>query len=240
MRLFWAFVLAATAFAANADEAAVRNMMEGKLRGGSSIASIVKAPWGDFYEVAMHGPDGLRIFYVDSAATVIIAGQAIDAKSGRNFTEERQRKLTMVQWDSLPFDSAIVTKKGDGRRKIAVFSDPNCPYCKVLEQHLAEIENLTVYIFPYAVISPKSVQQAKTVWCSPDRAKAWNDLMFRRVESQAAPDCDTPIEELIQLGRRLGATSTPTWFLENGERYSGALPLQDIRQLLDRAASAKR
>jgi thiol:disulfide interchange protein DsbC len=84
------------------------------------------------------------------------------------------------------------------------------------------------------------VRQAKAVWCSKDRAKAWDDLMFRRIEPRAAPDCDTPIEELVQLGRRLGANSTPTWFLENGERYSGALPLQDVRQLLDHAAAAKR
>lgn len=240
MRTLLGMLAAAAAFAASADETAVRRMVEEKLRGAGSIASVVKAPWGDLYEVAVHGPDGPQIFYVDSAATVIIAGQAIDAKSGRNLTEERQRKLSVVKWDSLPFQWAIVTKQGDGRRKIAVFSDPNCPYCRTFEQHLAEIENLTVYIFPYAVISPNSVRQAKAVWCSKDRAKAWNDLMFRRIEPAAAPDCDTPIEELVQLGRRLGANATPTWFLENGERYSGALPLQDLRRLLDRAAAAKR
>ena len=233
-------VLAATAtFAAVAGEAEVRRMVEHKLRGGSSIASIVKAPFGDLYEVAVHGPDGPQLFYVDSAATVIIAGQAIDAKSGRNLSEERVRKLATVKWKALPFHWAITTKRGDGRRKIAVFSDPNCPYCKTFEAHLAEIDDLTVHIFPYAVLGPKSVEQAKAVWCSSDRVRAWNDLMQRRIEPAAAPDCDTPIEELAVLGRRLGAASTPTWFLENGERYSGALPLVDLRQLLDRAAAAK-
>ena len=229
----------AIAFAVAADEAAVRRMVEQKLRGGSSIASIVKVPWADLYEVAVHGPDGPQLFYIDRAASVIIAGQAIDAKSGRNLSEERIRKLTAVKWDSLPFHWAITTKRGDGRRKIAVFSDPNCPYCRTFEAHLAEIENLTVHIFPYAVLGPKSVHQAKTVWCSTDRANAWNDLMQRRIEPTAAPDCDTPIAELVQLGRRLGANSTPTWFLENGERHSGALPLVDLRQLFDRAAAAK-
>jgi thiol:disulfide interchange protein DsbC len=236
MRVFLAVLGTATAFVVAADETAVRRMVEGKLRGGSSIASIVKVPWADLYEVAVHGPDGPELFYVDNAATVIIAGQAIDAKSGRNLSEERIRKLTAVKWDSLPFHWAITMKRGEGRRKIAVFSDPNCPYCRTFEAHLAEIENLTVHIFPYAVLGPKSVQQAKAVWCSKDRAKAWNDLMQRRIEPTAAADCDTPIEELVQLGRRLGATSTPTWFLENGERYSGALPLVDLRRLFDRAA----
>ena len=239
MRLLITLLLATAAITAAADEAAVRAMVEGKLRGGGSIASITKAPWGELYEVAVHGPDGPQIFYVDSKATVILAGPAIDAKSGRNLTEERSRKLNVVRWDSLPFKWAITTQRGDGRRKIAVFSDPNCPYCKVFEEHLAEIENLTVYIFPYAVITPKSVHQAKSVWCSNDRAKAWNDLMFRRIEPQAAPDCDSPIEELVELGRRLGATSTPTWFLEDGQRYSGALPLRDIARLID-AVTVKR
>ena len=239
MRIFIALVLATASFTAAADEAAVRRMVEGKLRGSGSIASITRAPWGELYEVALHGPDGPQIFYVDAKATVILAGPAIDAKSGRNLTEERSRKLNVVKWDSLPFKWAIVTQQGDGRRKIAVFSDPNCPYCRVFEEHLAEIENLTVYIFPYAVISPKSLQQSKSVWCSKDRAKAWNDLMFRRIEPQAATDCDTPVEELIALGRRLGATSTPTWFLQDGQRYSGALPLHDIRRTIDAASSRR-
>jgi thiol:disulfide interchange protein DsbC len=196
-------------------------------------------PWADLYEVVVHGPDGPQLFYVNGAATVVLAGQAIDAKSGRNLSEERLRKASKVNWQSLPFHWAITTKRGEGRRKIAVFSDPNCPYCRTFEAHLAEIENLTVHIFPYAVLGPKSVHQAKAVWCSKDRAKAWNDLMQHRIEPTAAPDCDTPIEELVALGRRLGANSTPTWFLENGERYSGALPLVDLRRLFDRAAAAK-
>lgn len=240
MRIIFGLVAAAFAFAASADEAAVRRMVQEKLRGDGAIASVQKAPWGDLYEVVLRGPDGPVIYYVDGAATVIIAGQAIEAKSGRNVTEERQRDLSRIDWKSLPFQWAITSKRGDGRRKIAIFSDPNCPYCRKFEEDLAKLDDITVHIFPYAVISPKSVGQAKAVWCSKDRLKAWNELMHRRIEPDAAPDCDTPIEELIALGHRLGAASTPTWFLETGERYSGALALQDVRQLLDRAAAAKR
>lgn len=222
-----------------ADEATVRRMVQERLRGGGQVESVQKAPWGDLYEVVVRGPDGSQIYYVDSEATVVIAGQAIDAKSGRNLTAERQRALDKVKWESLPFDWAITSKRGTGRRKIAILSDPNCPYCKRLEEDLAKLDDITVHIFPYAVISPQSVRQAKSVWCSKDRVKAWNDLMFRRIEPQAVPDCDTPVEKLIEYGRRLGANSTPTWFLETGERHSGALPLEEVRKLLDQASPAK-
>jgi thiol:disulfide interchange protein DsbC len=230
-------VLAVTALA---DEAAVRRMIQDKLRGSGRIENVQKAPFGDLYEVVIRSDEGLLVYYADGDAKVIIVGQLIDAKSGRNLTEERQRKLTAVKWESLPLQWAITTVRGSGRRKIAVLSDPNCPYCKRLEEDLAKLDDITVHILPYAVVKPESVRQAKAVWCSKDRAKAWNDLMFRRIEPQAAPDCDTPIEKLAEFGRRMGANSTPTWFLESGERYSGALPLEDVRKVLDEASPARR
>jgi thiol:disulfide interchange protein DsbC len=226
---------------AAADESAVRRMVQERLSGsGGQIESVQKAPFADLYEVVIRGPDGAQVYYVDRKATVIIAGQAIDAKTGRNLTDERQRELSKIKWSSLPFDWAITSKRGTGRRKIAVLSDPNCPYCKRFEEDLAKLDDITVHIFPFAVIKPESVRQAKSVWCSKDRVKAWNELMFRRIEPQAAPECDTPVEKLIEYGRKIGATSTPTWFLESGERYSGALPLEEVRRLLDQASPAKR
>lgn len=239
-RLITALSLVAFSGAALADEAAVRRMVQDKLRGGGELESVQKAPWGDLYEVVVRGPDGPLIYYVDSRATVIFAGQAIDAKSGRNLTEERQRKLTAVKWESLPFQWAITSVRGTGRRKIAIFSDPNCPYCKRFEEDLAKLDDITVHILPWAVVKPESVTQAKAVWCSKDRVKAWNDLMFRRIEPQAPTDCDNPIEKLIEYGKKLGANSTPTWFLQTGERYSGAMPLEQVRALLDRASPPKR
>jgi thiol:disulfide interchange protein DsbC len=147
---------------------------------------------------------------------------------------ESTHRAPRIDWKSLPFDSAITTVRGDGRRKIAVFSDPNCPYCKRFEKDLAKLDDITVHIFLYPVIKPDSVRLTKSVWCSKDRAKAWHDLMLRGVEPAAKPDCDTPVEKLVALGRKLGANSTPTWFLENGERYRGAFALEDVRQLLDK------
>lgn len=220
-----------------AHEAAVRRMIEEKVRGAGQLEAVRKAPWGNLYEVVVRGPDGPQIFYVDSKASVIIAGQAIDAKSGRNITEERLQKLSAIKWESLPFDSAITTTRGAGRRKIAVFSDPNCPYCKRFEKDLAKLDDITVHVFLYPVIRPESVALTKSVWCSQDRGKAWNDLMLRDVEPSATGDCDTPVERLVALGRKLGASSTPTWFLENGERGQGAETVRkffgetDIRSL---------
>lgn len=239
-RAIAALSLAGFSFAALADEAAVRRMVQDKLRGGGQLDSVQKAPFGDLYEVVVRGPDGPLIYYVDSRATVIIAGQAIDAKSGRNLTEERQRKLTAVKWESLPLQWAITSVRGTGRRKIAILSDSNCPYCKRFEEDLAKLDDITVHILPWAVVKPESVRQAKAVWCSKDRVKAWNDLMFRRIEPQAPTDCDNPIEKIIEFGRKLGANSTPTWFVETGERHSGAMPLEDVRKLLDRASPPKR
>ena len=228
------------ALAASAHEAAVRRMIEEKSGGAGGIESIRKAPWGDMYEVVLRGPDGPIVYYVDGAASVIIAGQAIDAKSGRNLTRERMQELSRIEWKSLPFDSAITTVRGNGRRKISVFSDPNCPYCKRFEKDLAKLDDITVHIFLYPVINPDSVRLTKSVWCAKDRARAWHDLMLRDAEPAAAPDCDTPIEKLVVLGRKLGANSTPSWFVETGERYQGAIKLEEVRQLLDKASPPAR
>ena len=240
VRLLAAAGLFATTFAASADEAAVRRLIEQKLRAGGMIESIRRAPFADLYEVVLRAPDGPQIFYVDSGATVIITGSVIDARSGRNLTEERQRKLDAIKWESLPLQWAITTVRGTGRRKIAILSDPNCVYCKRLEQDLAKLDDITVHILPYAILSPVSVRQANAVWCSKDRARAWDDLMFRRIEPRPERDCDTPVEKLVEFGRRIGATATPTWFLESGERFSGALPLDEIRRLLDETPLGKR
>jgi thiol:disulfide interchange protein DsbC len=166
----------------------------------------------------------------------MIAGQILDVRTGRNLTEERLRKLSAIHWDSLPFVSAITTVRGSGRRKIAVFSDPNCPYCQRFEKILAGIDDITVHIFLYPVIKPESVALTKAIWCSRDRAGAWHALLLRGVRPTAAPDCDTPVDTLVALGRRLGATSTPTWFLQNGERYSGAMGAEKLIKLLDESS----
>jgi thiol:disulfide interchange protein DsbC len=233
-----AAALAAAALPARADEAEIRRVVGPMLR-GATIESVRPGPAG-LFELVVRREGEARILYTDAKATVIIDGSVLEARSGRNLTEERLRKLTAIEWGQLPFQWAITATRGTGRRKIAIFSDPNCPYCKRFEEDLAKLDDITVNIFPFAIIAPQSARQSKAVWCSKDRVKAWNELMFRRIEPQAAPDCDTPVEKLIEYGRRLGASATPTWFLSTGERYSGALPLDEVRRLLDEASRRKR
>lgn len=238
--LLLAVALAGLGFGAVADEAAVRRLLQEQMRRGAVVESVQKVPWGDLYEVAVRGRDGPKIYYVDGSATVIISGSVIDAKTGRNLTEERQRKLDAIKWESLPLQWAITTVRGSGRRRIAILSDPNCPYCRRLEGDLATLDDVTVHILPYAILGPASVRLAKAAWCSKDRGKAWAELMFRRIEPKPERDCETPVEKLAEFGRRIGATATPTWFLETGERYSGALPLEELQRLLDEASPGKR
>jgi len=232
-------MLVALSTAAMADEAAVRMLIQSRIGADARIEQIERVPGSSLYEVAIRGPNGPQLFYVDERARLIVVGQVLDGRTGRNLTEERLRKLNAIDWASLPFGDAITTKRGNGRRKIAVFSDPNCPYCKRFEKDLAELDDIAVHIFLYPVIRPESIPLTKSVWCSADRAKAWNDLMLRDITPTASPDCETPVEKLVALGRKLGASSTPTWFVETGERFSGAIPLEDTRRILDAAARAK-
>lgn len=231
--------LLALAGAAIADEAAVRRLIESRLGDEARIEAIARVPASSLYEVTIRGPKGPQLFYVDEKARVIVVGQVLDGRTGLNLTEERLRKLNAIEWASLPFADAVTTKRGNGRRKIAVFSDPNCPFCKRFEKDLARLDDITVHIFLFPVIRPESVPLTKSVWCSRDRASAWNDLMLRDIEPTAAPDCATPVEKLVALGRSLGASSTPTWFVETGERYTGAIPLEETRRILDEASPAK-
>lgn len=223
---------------ARADESAVRRLVEARLS-DSKVLEVRKLPYGGLYEVALRNAQGVRLVYTDAEAKIFVVGNVIDAANGQNLTEARLRKLTAIDWNTLPFASAITTKRGNGRREIAIFSDPNCPYCQHFERDLAKVDDITVHIFMYPVIRPDSVRLTKAVWCSKDRAKAWNDLMLKRIEPTAKPDCQTPVEQLVALGHKLGAASTPTWFLRNGEMYQGAMPMDEVMRLLDATAARR-
>ena len=228
--------LAFFATLAYADEQTIRKVLTAKLP-DAKVLSVQKLPYAGLYEVAVQRADGIRIYYTDAKAEVILAGaNLIETRTERSLTEERLRKLSAIDWKALPFKWAITTRRGDGRRQIAIFSDPNCPYCRKFERDLARVDDITVHIFPYAVIKPDSVRQTKSVWCSKDRVRAWNDLMLKDIEPSAPTKCDNPIDELVALGRKLGATSTPTWFLRNGEKHQGALSINALLPLLDAAS----
>jgi len=212
----------------NADEADIKKALEAKL--GAKVESVTKSGYLGLFEVYSEG----NILYTDDKMTAFIAGgQLIDGKTMKNVTEERMRKLTAIKFSELPLDRAIKQVRGDGKRVLATFEDPNCGYCKRLAKDLLKLDNVTIYTFLYPILSEDSIRKSKQIWCSPDRAKAWNDWMVEGRAPSGKDDCDTAaITKNQEYGRRLGISGTPTMFFADGERVPGAMPLAKIEQKL--------
>lgn len=223
----------AVAFGAQAvaDEADIRKAMEAKL--GSKVESVAKSGYLGLYEVYSDG----HIFYTDEKMTaIVVGGQLIDGKTMKNVTDERIKKLTAIKFTDLPLDRAIKQVRGDGRRVLATFEDPNCGYCKRLAKDLLKLENVTVYTFLYPILSEDSLRKSRQIWCSADRAKAWNDWMVDGKSPSGKEDCDTSaVSKNQEFGRKLNISGTPTMFFADGERVPGAMPLARIEQKLGAA-----
>jgi thiol:disulfide interchange protein DsbC len=216
---------------ATASEASVKQAMQKKYP-TVQIESVAKTPIAGIYEVFAEGD----ILYVDENANYLITGgRMIDSGRKTDLTAERLRALSAVKFDQLPLDLAFRKVQGNGARKLAYFTDPNCPYCKQIEPNLAKLENVTLYIFLYPVLGPDSLEKSKAVWCSKDRAKVWDEMMLKGSPPKTAGTCDTPIEKILAFGRRKGITGTPTLFLADGERVRGALPFDQLQKLVDGA-----
>ena len=216
-----------------ADEAALRRMLEPAL--GVQIEGIQAGPVPGLYEVRYRSAQGVRVIYVDASGTYVIQGKIFDIKSERDLTEERLRKLNAIKFESLPLDLAVKVQRGNGKRVMAMFSDPYCPACRQFERSLAQVDNVTIYIFMYPVIRPENIDHSRMVWCAPDRAKAWLELAAapKPKVPDAAPGCADPVDKVLKLGRSLGVNSTPTLILANGERVSGGVSAADLKDLLD-------
>jgi thiol:disulfide interchange protein DsbC len=240
-RLIAVLALLLAAAGAAADEAKIRRVVEAAL-GGVRIEGIQPAPLPGFFEVRFTTREGPQIIYTDSDASFILEGSLYDTRNKRNVTEDRLRKLSAISFDSLPLDLAVKVQRGNGKRVLAMFSDPYCPACRQFEQALAQVDDITVYYFMYPVIRPELADHSRAVWCSPDRAKAWLDLAARPKPRPSAADasCDTPIERILELGKSLRVSSTPTLFFANGERLRGGLPAAQLREVLDDSARTAR
>jgi len=232
--LFLLLATLCTALPAQADEAAIRQVIEAKL-GGVKVEGVLATPVPGIFEVRFRGSDGARIVYTDAQATHIIVGDLIDARTDRNLTEERLRRVSAISMDSLPYELAVKVQRGNGKRTLVVFSDPYCPACLEFEKTLARVEDITIYYFMYPVIRPELADHSRAVWCSPDRVKAWLDLAQRRKPPAANPKCEAPIEKILALGSKLGVRSTPTLFFANGERLRGGTTAAQLQSLLDDA-----
>ena len=224
-------LLVAFAATAAADEADIKKGMEAKL--GTKVESVNKAGYLGLYEVYAEG----SIFYTDEKMTaIIVGGQLIDAKNMKNMTDERMKRLTAIKFSELPLERAIKHVRGDGRRILATFEDPNCGYCKRLAKDLLKLDNVTIYTFLYPILSEDSVRKSKQIWCSADRVKVWNDWMVDGKAPSGKDDCDvTAVGKNQEFGRKLNITGTPTIFFVDGERVPGAMSLDRLEQKLNQA-----
>jgi thiol:disulfide interchange protein DsbC len=232
-------LLAATSLAAalaHADEASVRKAFQAKFP-KASITSVTKLPYLGLYEVVAEG----EVLYTDDNFEYLIDGNIIAVKSMTNLTEERKRKLAAIPFDELPLDLAFKRVKGNGERKLAVFSDPDCPFCKRIENDLAKLDNVTIYMFLYPIESlhPKAPDVAKRIWCAPDKLKAWDEYMQKGTQPPAAAaSCQQPVDKIVDYGRKKGINGTPTLVFESGERVPGAISAAKIENLLQGPAKA--
>jgi thiol:disulfide interchange protein DsbC len=190
------------------------------------VDTVRKIPYGGLYEAIIGGD----IFYTDSKAEFLVAGSIIDLKTKENITDSRLRQVSMIKWETLPLERAIKIVRGTGSRKIAIFEDPNCGYCKRLHRDLQGVTDLTMYIFLYPILSPDSIEKSKAIWCSPDPGQLWLDHMVKEAAIGGDTKCATPIEQNLALGQSKKIHGTPTIVFENGDRVPGAIPLADIEK----------
>jgi thiol:disulfide interchange protein DsbC len=222
--------LCAPALGANEDEV-IKRVRERFPQ--SFVEKVFATPYAGLYEVLMDN----KLFYTDEQVSFVLVGNLIDIKTSQNLTQQRLRKLTAIEWKDLPLDLAIKKVKGDGSRRLAVFSDPMCPHCITQERELAKITNVTIYTFMYPIerLHKGATERSRAVWCSPDRAKAWDELLLNRVEPRAKP-CADPIKKVEALGNKLKVSVTPTLIFGDGTVITGGVPAQQIEKHLSEAA----
>jgi thiol:disulfide interchange protein DsbC len=213
---------------ANADVASIKKAIKVKFPDADQI-DVNKTQYSSLYEVYADG----QLFYTDEDATFFFLGNLIDAKTMENVTEKRKQKLTAIKFDTLPLELAIKSVKGNGKRKLVVFSDPDCPFCKRLEKELVSVTDVTIYTFLYPIASlhPDAGRKAKAVWCASDRTKAWDELMLKGTVPQAA-NCDNPIDEVQALGQKHRVTGTPTLVFTDGRVVPGAIQAAQLEKYL--------
>lgn len=193
---------------------------------GVPVVAVRRTPFG-LFEVQI----GMDLLYTDAQVSYVLDGRLIDAQSRRDLTRERQEAVSAVPLDSLPLHLAVKQVRGDGKRRLAIFEDPNCGYCKQLHRTLAQVDDVTIYTFLYPILSPDSHEKARDVWCADDPSAAWDAWML---QGKAPPrkQCSTPVDEVLALGQQLMVRGTPTLFFADGSRVSGAIPLDMLQARL--------
>ncbi len=226
-------LLLAVSGIAYADETALRERLQKNHPGIGQIDQVNKSPIPGLYEVVT--PD--HLFYTDKTGNFLINGVIWDLRSMRNLTEERERKLFSVDFKKLPFDMAFKEVKGNGKRQMMIFTDPNCGYCKKLEGELQKVDNVTIYRLMFPIFEGSDVK-VRNVWCSKDRTRSWTDMMLSGVNVPTAtdPKCTYPVAKAMEWGQKLHINGTPAIVFSDGMLNPGALPAEDIEKALDEAS----
>lgn len=213
------------------QEAAIRKNLAERLQ-LSKVDEVTKSPIAGVFEVRV----GNDVFYTDEQANYLLQGQLFDTRLRKNLTEERIEKLNAINPKDLPLNDAMVVVRGNGQRKLVVFEDPNCGYCKRFERDLEKINNVTVYTYLYPILGPDSTEKSRNIWCAKDKNKAWQDWMLRNITPPSA-SCDvSAITRALDIGRKYKITGTPTLIFANGTRVPGALKGEDIEKALVEAS----
>ena len=214
-----------------AQEGQLRKNLAERLPQMPKIDEILRTPIPGVYEIRV----GSDILYTDAKGDHLIQGEVVETKTRRNLTEERVNKLTAIKFDQLPVKDAFVIVRGDGKRKLAVFEDPNCGYCKRFEGDLQKVDNVTVYMFLYPILGQDSNTKSRNIWCAKDKGKAWLDWMVRDQAPESAT-CDiTALQRNVEFGRKHRITGTPTLIFADGSRVPGDIPREQIEKLLAEA-----
>lgn len=236
MRLFLCFLgLLGALFTggAQAGEIELKEAIQ-NLFPGSKVESLKQTPYLGLYEAVIDG----EVFYTDEKAEYFFMGHIVDAKRRVSLTSERMQQIRdsrRIALDSLPLKHAVKTVKGNGKRMLVVYSDPNCPYCKRLEKELADVTDVTIYTLLYPVLNG-SMATAEAIWCSEDRVKAWDDFMLRSV-APAGKGCDAPLQVLLESGHQNRVTGTPTLVFADGSVVPGFIPRSEIEKRMGQAGS---
>jgi thiol:disulfide interchange protein DsbC len=220
------------------EAAAVKKVLETKFP-GATVTNVARSPYFGLYEAQFDD----RLVYTDAKVTYVVVGSIFDANSKQNLTEARLRQLNRVAWDSLPLDLAFKRVKGNGARKLAIFADADCPYCKRLEADIRKLDDVTIYtfLFPIDQLHPDAGRKSARIWCAPDRAKAWDDFFGTGKLPDNKGDCATPIKETAALGERLRVSATPTLVFADGSMVPGAIPLAQLENEINKGeAEAKK
>jgi thiol:disulfide interchange protein DsbC len=215
-----------------AQEAALRKTLAERLPNLPKIDEISRSAMPGVLEVRINGFD---IVYTDVEGNFLIQGNLIDTKARRNLTEERVEKLSALDFDALPLKDAFTIVRGNGKRKVAVFEDPNCGYCKRFERDMQKIDNVTFYMFLYPILGADSVTKSQNIWCSKDKSKAWLDFMVRDV-APTATSCEVgALQRNVEFGKKYRITGTPTLIFADGSRVPGAIPAAQVEKFLAEA-----